>query len=393
MADFRIFKVGGSCCRKRLVSYKGKVCMVKEIDKDNEGVENGYSKLYHEVQHMMKYSDSGLYPKIYNIDDTEKSYSVTMEYCYNGMTLADLIRNRNIDLLCFANAFSYIMADVINKLYSWHYDSPVIPNYIDQCYYNRAVNRLKLITDTELLIKNKFSDTLLRMIRDGFYVNQEYYPPVLKYIEFMKNNPYLEEELKVSFACHAHYDLCPMNILVDYDVETGKLNDYRMIDVRGEGETGTEKRNYMYDMGKMLLGLDAYDLVRIFNGRNAEESYRSCLNIDSGEIRIDFRFIKGGIAERYKSAQEYFWHFLEKNSFFTDTFLETPEKLKVKFLFSQCMMYIPDVPCRIISNEKEECSILIFLRGIIMMRHFLECVFGKDPVGDFNKPVNIWEGL
>jgi len=367
--------------------------MVKEIDKSIQGVENGYDKFYYEIQHMLKYSDTGLFPKIYKIDDKPDRYSVIMEYCYHGMTLSDLIRNQNVDLSCFENSFDYIMTDVMHKLYSKHYGSYLLSDYIEQCYYSRVVNRISLITESNMLDQYKFSNILYRIVKDGCYINEEYYPPAYEYIEFMRKNECLSELLKITFSCHAHYDLCPMNIVVDYNFDEGRIKDYRLIDVRGEDDTGPGKRHYIYDMGKMLLGLDAFDLFRIFNGRDDKKSYLYQVDATGEKVLINFKFIKGGIAERYKTAEEHFWLFFENRNYCTDILLDTPENLKTKFLFSQSMMYLPDVPCRIIYEKCEESAILIFLRGIVLMRHFLESVFGKDPVGKFSSSINIWEGL
>lgn len=393
MSDLKIYNMGGSCCSQRLIQYNGKLCFVKEIKKNIQGVENGFDKFYYEIQHMMKYSGTGLFPQIYQVDDTKEAYSVIMEYCYNGMTLSDLIRNESADMLCFKKSFNFIMTDLISKLYSKHYDISPPEDYLKQCYYNRVTKRLDLILESDMLTQYGFSKKLYKMMKYGCFINGDFYPPVFKYMEFMEQNEYLKAMLGIQFSCHAHYDLCPMNILVGYDFETNQIKDYKLIDVRGENDTGIGKRHYMYDMGKMLLGLDAFDPFRIFNGRNDKASYLFEADEKENDIYINFKFSKGTIVGRFKEAQEYFWNFFENHFYFEDVLQDSASNLKVKFLFSQCMMYHPDIPCRIIYEKNEELALLVYMRGHIMIRYFLESIFGKDPVGKFNKKVNIWEGL
>lgn len=393
MVPFKIYHMGGSCCSQRLMTYDGKVCLVKEIRKDVQGVENGFDKFYHEIQHMIKYAHTGLFPEIYKIVDTADTYTAIMEYCYCGMTLSDLIRNESVELQCFKDGFRHIMTDIIKRLYTKHYEVLPPRDYLEQCYYCRVEDRIGRVIEENMPGRYGFSDVLSRIIKNGCHINGEYYPPVFEYIKFMRSSRQLAKLLKIHFSCHVHYDLCPTNILVDYCFDENRIRDFCLIDVRGEGDTGPEKRHYIYDMGKMLLGLDAFDLFRIFNGREGTTSYAYHVDRDDKIVSIDFAFLNGGMAKRYRDAQQFFWDFFENNAYFQDIMQDSAENLRAKFLFSQSMMYHPDVPCRIIYEQNEELAILMFMRGLMLMRFFLESVLGQDPVGKFNGRINIWEGL
>ena len=384
--------MGGSCCNRRVVTKNGKKMFIKEIDKKIEGIDNGFKKFYYEIQHMRRYKNTGLFPQILSIEDDGDMYSVAMEYYYNGATLSDLIRNKCVPKQYFDNSFDYIMDELFKRMYCHRFDVTVPSDYLNICYFNRLQHRIQRIEEDNLVLRYNFTNCLLKIIKNGCIINDEYYPPLSNYIDFMRDDNTLCREVNISYAGQAHYDLCPLNILVDIDESFPRIKNFKLIDVRGEGDTGVNIRSYMYDMGKMLLGLDAFDLFRIFNGKRGEESYEYSI-FDSNIPQIKLKFIPNTIAERYKQAYEHFWSRMDEKSYYSNVLGENPTKLKNQFLFSQSMMYHPDVPCRIIYEKDETLAILMYVRGMVLIRHFCEVFYGNDPIGKFKTKVDIWKGL
>lgn len=393
MKEIKAYHLGGSCCDRYIKEIHGEKVFVKEIDKNIQGIDNGYKKFYYEIQHMMKYESTGLYPKILRVLDDVDKYSVEMEYCYEGITLSDLLRNKTVDMMYYKESFSFIMDQIYEKMYADIFSVLPAVDYLDKCYFDRVLNRIRCIEKDGLLKKYNYSNIINNMITYGCYINNEYYPPLYEYISYLKNDKTLRCALNIPFVNNMHYDLCPLNILVDANLDSTKITDFRMIDVRGEGETGKSYRHFMYDMGKMLLGLDCFDLFRIFNGMNGELAYRFEIKEKKDKIpNIQFGFgEENDIAFRYKIAYQHFWDHMEERNYYSVLSKETAENLKFKFLFSHSMMYHPDIPCRIIYGENEEVAILLYIRGMMIIRKFMEEFYGMDPVGKFKHSINIWE--
>lgn len=387
---FKVYQLGGSCCRHYIKKIDGKEIFVKEIDKNINGIDNGYKKFFYEIQHIKKYSNSGLFPKIIYINENKSTFSVGMEYCYGGATLSDLIRNDSVEEKCFEESFSYVLDRLFSDLYGNRFDEKPCRDYIDKCYFNRVENRLSQIFEKNLLQTYSFTNSLTKIINYGCYINDDYYPPLEKYIKYLKKDKKLLEILKISYTCNSHHDLCPLNILVDVDLKDNKIRDFKLIDVRGEDETGRDCRHYMYDMGKMLLGLDMFDIFRIFNGKLGKKVYYYSIKNDDKIPKIKFFLDNNVIVKRYINASNYFWHHMEKRNYYEDITSDTKEYSQIKFLFSQAMMYHPDIPCRIIYEHDEEMAILLYIRGMMMIRRFCEKTYGTDPVGKFHQNVDLW---
>lgn len=383
----KIYNLGGSCCDRRLCDFQGKKIFVKEINKNIQGIDNGYKKFWYEIQHMKNHFDTGLYPQIIYDNDDGQIYSVGMEYCFDGATLSDLIRNENVDIEYFYKSFDYIMEELFKRMYLLE-KGEVDNKYLDICYFDRVANRLNKIVEYNMVQKYGFSNLIYRIMDEGCVINDIYYAPIMDYVMYMKNNVELRKKLEISYSTQCHYDLCPLNILVDVDLTSERVRDFKLIDVRGEEETGKQKRHFMYDMGKMLLGLDTFDLFRIFNNEN--ETFRIVVENTDKIPQIHFSFIEGTIYERYKLAYDYFWTSMEKRDYYAEELNEDKENLRLQFLFSQSMMYHPDVPCRIIYEKNEKLAIQMYMRGLMCIKAFLYEIYGCDPVThDLNK-VDLW---
>lgn len=385
--EFKVYNVGGSCCTRRLSDVEGEKVFIKEINRNVQGIENGYDKFKYEIQHMKEHYDTGLYPEIIFEENFGAMYSVGMQYCYNGATLSDLVRNSWVNIEYFCKSFEYVMEELFERMYLQE-KGKVIENYLDICYFDRILSRLNKVIENHMLEKYGFSDLIAKMMKEGCNINGVYYAPITEYIDYMRKDIDLLEKINVSYSTQCHYDLCPLNILVDIDFEKERISDFKLIDVRGEKDTGKAKRHLMYDMGKMLLGLDTFDIFRIFN--NYGETFNFFKDNNGVVPEISFSFVKDSIHERYKTAYNYFWIFMEKKKYYAAELNEEKSNLRLKYLFSQCMMYHPDIPCRIICEKDEKLAILMYMRGLMCIKTFLYEVYRCDPVTHGLEEVDLW---
>ncbi len=375
-----IYLMGGSCCN---IEIESSDVLVKKIQESVSGVENGYKKFYFEVQHI--YNESKLfpelYPKIYEIDSSNDKYSVKFEFCFQGKTLADILRNETYDEEYFEKSLEVILDKLFHDYYSIPRESKPSPNYIIQCYMERIEKRLHVVTAKQFRNKYQCSETLVKMIRYGVYINDQYYPSILEYTGYLRKDKELQSKLMITHNTYSHHDLIPANIVVGTD-SPEHITAFRLIDPRGEGETGTDVRNFMYDMGKILVGVDTLDIFRIFNGNIAEKLYSlECLDHDDDMLRFHFGFHTGHpIVRKYMSAANSFFDIMQRNGYYCDFVGETPEQLYMKYLFSFANMFHPDIPCRIIFEREESIPIAMYLRGMMVYRAFMDQYYGMDPL-------------
>lgn len=374
--DFTIYQIGGSCC-DRYIYESDKKMYIKEIKKDIQGVENGFSKFYYEIEHIKKNNKvhKDLYPRIYHINDAKDKYTVAMEYCFDGITLADLLRNRNVTQEYVNNSIKYILDDLFDNVYKKNDGNPN-KDYIKDNYTGRIKRRLMGLREIEIVNVYGFSNKLYKMMECGFVLNGEYYPPIFEYINFIENDNSLINRLQIEYTTDSHHDLIPGNILVKIDENyKSRITDFRLIDPRGEGETGGENRHYTYDIGKLLLGADTLDIFRIFNGKISDKLYRyECIENNGivDEFKLEFD-TNSPIVEKYNSTTEFIWEYLKNKAVINESDI-------LRFLFSQACMYHPDVPCRIIDESDEEMAICMYLRGTMLIRGFMDYAYGIDPL-------------
>lgn len=384
MNKFYIYNLGGSCCSRSITTYFGDKIFVKEIEKNIQGIENGYEKFFFEIQHMKKYQDTNLYPKIIYEVDNEKTYSVGLEFCYNGITLSDLLRNETVPMNYYQQSFEFIIKSLISRLYlTERYDRE--KDYLQICYFDRIKRRMNRAVG--MLNKYGFSDCIEKILHKGCIINNLRFAPLYKYIDYISSDKELIRTLDIRFATPCHYDLCPCNILVNMDLEKERISDFKLIDVRGEGETGKNRRHFMYDMGKMLLGIDTFDIFRIFNNGS---TYKLLTDYSNEIPEFQFHFIEGSIYKRYENAYNFFWEFMERNNYFESEFEENESSLRLKFLFSQSMMYHPDIPCRMIYEKDEELAILMYLRGMMFIKKLMIEIYNYDPLVDSDSNIPLW---
>ncbi|AMW99779.1 hypothetical protein [Rummeliibacillus stabekisii] len=373
--DFTIYQVGGSCCDKYIYE-SDKQMYIKEIKKEISGVDNGFKKLFYEIEHMKKNNEiyEKLYPKIYHINDDKDKYSVAMEYCFDGITLADLLRNNIIEQDYTNNSIKYVLDTLFDTVYQDNSKSPN-KNYIIDNYTGRIKNRLNSLKDIGIVKVYGFSNKLYKMMELGFVLNDEFYPPIFDYINFIEKDNSLLNKLQILNTTDSHHDLIPGNILVKIDENyKSRITDFKLIDPRGVGETGSDNRHYTYDIGKLLLGADTLDIFRIFNGKCADKLYQyECVenNRMVDEYKLEFD-INSPIVKKYDNTTEFIWEYLMSHPRLNEYDI-------LRFLFSQACMYHPDVPCRIIDEKDEEIAICMYLRGSMMLRKFMDYVYGSDP--------------
>ncbi|MCU7668468.1 hypothetical protein [Bacillus thuringiensis] len=394
-ADFTVYELGGSCCTRY---QKNDKVYIKEINKSVEGIENGYIKFLNEVQHMIKANEKfvGFYPQILQINEDSNMYSVELEYCYNGTTLADLMRNEIVDTKYFEYSFEYMLDILLERFFIRKKN--IVPNsdYIKDNYIQRIIRRIEDIYKLDIENKYGFSNTLLAINKNGFFLNGEYYPPILNYIKYISKDDELMNRLNITFNTESHHDLIPSNILVKADT-FNRINDFKLIDPRGEGETGEENRHFMYDLGKMLLGIDTLDIFRIFNGKLEKKLYKFNKNgKKAGIYTFDLRFlVDNPVLNKYIKSNDLFWKIINKHSSRKESILSCEKNIQLKLLFSQACMYHPDISCRIIFEKDEELALCMYLRGSMMMRNFMDYYYGIDPLRNKNNlsRITLWPSV
>lgn len=359
----------GSVCRTRVSGNE----ITKYIEVEEEGIENGSTKLYYEALHMQERNDSlpDLYPKILKISKDDKFVKVTSEYTFSGYTLSDVLQNEKYNIEYFKRSINIIFNNLFDRLYSHRKDNiKVNETYIFDCYLGRMKTRV--YKTIEILEKTGFSDKLKYLLENTCYINGVKYAKIIDYIDYLENDGNLIEKLSILHNTESHHDLILGNVLV----KLGKdyVEDFRLIDPRGEKETGENNRNCMYDVGKMLFAIDTYEIIRIFNGKKKRKLYKyDCKTKEKYIFELD---ITDDLVVKYIKAKEYFWEMLKDNNFYKSVVDE--EYLELKFKFSEATMHISDVPCRVIDEKDEEMCICFYLRGLQLLKQFIIDVYGCD---------------
>lgn len=393
---FRIFLMSGSCCDIVVNSPEE---LIKKINKSVSGVDNGFKKFYYEIQHVNNESKMfpELYPKILEIRDTPLEYSVKYEFCYCGKTLADLLRNNFYSHSFINKSLEFVINKLFHDYYSISRNSKPNEDYINICYPNRIEQRLDVVRNEEFIKNYGCSDKLIKMMDKGVYINGQYYPSIYKYTDYIKKDKELKKLLNINHNTYSHHDLIPANIVVDTSGNSRHISAFRFIDPRGEQETGVGVRHFMYDMGKMLVGLDTLDIFRIFNGKIEKKLYQlDCLGEKDGVLQFQMGFdLKDSIIKNYKEGSAAFWDIMKKHHYFSDLVGETEENLRLKYLFSFAHMFHPDIPCRIIFEREEEIPVGMYLRGLMVYRTFMDYAYGMDPLREAtnHEKVEMWPDI
>lgn len=361
-------KISGSACEVLIDPSKRMVC--KRVYYTNQGIENGHDKLWYEIEYLIRMNKANdFFPKVLSYYYKKDFLNLELEYLYEGESLADVILAEEVSEDYIEKSLILILKQLFGKFYI---KQDIVPNprYWQECYLERTKRRIDISLH---LLKDVFPKwkTLKKCIENGIEVNGISYSCINKYISYLQNDSDVFEKLKISGTFCSHHDLIPENIMIKKGDDS--ISEFKMIDPRGDSETGKENRHFIYDMGKMLFGLDCYGLFR--------RGYHL------GEFQ-DFNFTQisdCGFLLSFNSESKSVKHLIIAQNIFMREFEKIYEKSeecngdgRLQLLFSFACMYIPDVPCRMIDEKNEELSLIFYARGCMIMHKLFIYLYGKD---------------
>lgn len=365
MKDGRDEKTGGSACRVTVDSAKGIVC--KRVYYRDQGIENGHDKLLYEYAYLKRMNrENDFFPRVLGCHYTDGFLNVELEYLFEGESLADLIFDETVGEAYIRNSVVFVLQELFRTFYRKQ-DVPPNPAYWRDCYIARTRRRMERSLS---LIRQRFPEwrTLKDCIVNGMEVNGIFYAGIGQYLSFLERDKNLWDRLKINATYRTHHDLIPENILIRRGAE--RVCEWKLIDPRGDGETGKENRHYLYDMGKMMFGLDCYGLFR--------RAYR-----DGGRDFCFERQSDGGFTLVFDSRSAAVAHLIAAQETFLETFLRLHAQAeggegRLKLLFAAAFMYLPDIPCRMIDEQSEELALAFYARGCMSLHRCFLYAFGED---------------
>lgn len=358
----------GSACEVFIEKENKKV--IKRVHYTNEGIENGHNKLVHEINYIKQMNkECNLFPNILSSYYKDDYLYAEIEYLFNGECFTDLIFDKNIKKEYLDKSLEKIMITLMKEYYI-KLDSKINLNYWDDCYINRTIRRLNISIDM-IKEKNINMNKLKKCILNGITVNGIYYASAYKYMDYLKSHKEYYNYIQPNNTYRSHHDLISENILI----KRGKnsISDFKMIDPRGESETGKENRHFIYDMGKMLFGLDCYGLFRKAYHENNFENFKF-ENISDRNYKLTYN-VDSFIVNNLMYLQEIFLDYFYK--YYTKLVSEN-ENIELQLMFSAACMYIPDIPCRMIDEKIEELCIIFYARGSMFLHELMLKIYGRD---------------
>jgi hypothetical protein len=378
--------VSGSVCS---VEVKNGESIVKSCKIAEKGIDNGHDKLFYEAAHIRATPFAAYFPAVNSVRYDGDTLCVDMQYLYGGTTLADVLRNPSVSAEYFAESLDFILRDMFDGFFI-PAQTALRADYIDKFYLLRTQERIETTFGIMASRTVKWR-RLEKALLDGAYINGAFYPGVLQYLTHIRGDARLLRRLHAERAYNTHHDLIPGNILVDTSGRDDRVSNYKLIDPRGALETGFDGRHYMYDVGKLLFGIDCYDIIRMAH-RDPESALYTLTVTDGGDAdSYELRF--GAGAARYRDA---LYHCMDTlREIFT---ARNPggdwETERLRYLFAFAFMYHPDIPCRMVDENTQEMSLMFCLRGLMAIRFFMDEAYGADPLrraGDAKK-LELWGG-
>lgn len=392
ITSVRPFHTSGSVCSIDIDRDNG--ILVKKVRHFNQGVENGHDKLLYEALEIRNSPVPQFYPRIIEIGCQNDELRVTMEYLYNGTTFADLLRNPLTPQDYINSSLTFVLDTLFTDFYIPTHQIPS-GDLIRVSYIDRLLRRLETslkILSSKRLTWNRYQ----RALFNGVCLNGQFYPSIYKYIQYFNSDVPLLQELSVLETYNSHHDLIPGNILVELSQTDSKISRFKLIDPRGQLETGADVRHFMYDLGKLMFGLDCYDLFRSSSREDFRNNYKlTCTpggSVDEYTLLFDS---KDEVIAHYRETQTFFASQREKLFAKICSTTEEARKHELQCLFAQAFMYHPDIPCRMIDECSEDMALCFHFRGLMLMRQFLDKVYGRDPLRDPNdtSSVELWPNI
>lgn len=373
------------------IIYSGSACqttvniqnrtVLKTAYRFNQGIENGHDKLWNEANYIKQQNVfNDFYPHVKSIQYLDDDLVVEYEFLFQGLNLANLIFDEQYSLDFLKKSIEYIAHELFYKFYVQK-EVPPNPRYLYCCYFERLERRLKCVQDVIRSDPLKWT-RLNAAISDGVYINDSYFPPISAYLNYLKNDIILQKQIMICHCYDTHHDLTPENIMVDVKGGINRISAFRLIDPRSEIETGLDNRHFMYDMGKMLFGLDFYSLYRkaVKEQISAEFIYEIC-----GANRYTLLFHhKSSLVQRLMYCQ-HLWIELLKKIAGTDWDIRCKQ-----YFFAFAFMYHPSLPWSMIMEKDEKKCLLLYLRGMWIFRYCMSILYGHDPLSDKPGQTELW---
>jgi hypothetical protein len=369
----------GSACRVTVDKENRRIW--KSVNRHNQGIENGHDKLWHEAEFIMHQNlINEYYPLVKDIHYEDEDLVVEYEYLFQGLTMADLIFDSRFSISFLKQSLENIAHALFNSFYVKTRLSPN-PEYLYNCYFDRLRRRIDRSLE---LIHTDFQEwtRLKTALTQGIFINETYYPPIADYLDYLLSDNQLQQQIMIHNCYNAHHDLIPENIMVDVQDGLTAIRGFRLIDPRGDAETGLTNRHPMYDMGKMLFGLDCYGL---FRRAMQKQDFSNFKYFCHSENRYTLVFHTDHlIVQRLMYCQHLWMDLLKKQA--GNDWLRKQKQYALAFAF----MYHPDIPCRIIAEQNEDLCLLFYLRGMMVLRYCLKIIFGRDPLTNDFEPAILW---
>ncbi len=372
----------GSACSVTVDRANRRV--LKFVSRYNQGIENGHDKLWHEAEFIMQQNlINEYYPRINDVRYQGEYLVVEYEYLFQGITLADLIFDSRFSNSFLKQSLRKIAHDLFNNFYVKK-ELPPNPTYLYDCYFDRLKRRINRSLE---LINTDFTNwsRLRAALTQGIFINEAYYPPITDYLEYLMADSQLQRQIMIHNCYNAHHDLIPENIMVDVQEGLAAIHAFRLIDPRGDAETGLTNRHPMYDMGKMFFGLDCYSL---FRRAMLKQDFSDFEYICHGENNYTLVYrTESPVVQRLMYCQHLWMDLLKEQAGNA-----WPRKQK-QYAFAFAFMYHPDIPCRIVAEQNEDLCILFYLRGMMVLRYCLQILYGRDPLSEDSRPFILWNRM
>lgn len=361
-------EISGSACEVFIDPSKHMVR--KRVYYANQGIENGHDKLWYEIEYLLRMNDENkFFPKVLNHYYKNGFLNLELEYLYEGESLADLILDEKVSQDYIEKSLMFILNHLFGEFYIKQ-NTPPNPAYWQECYLERTRRRISI--SLELIVSRFPKWKILKdCIENGIEINGISYASINKYISHLQNDQKIMERLKINGTFCSHHDLIPENILIRRG--HNRVSEFKIIDPRGDRETGKGNRHFIYDMGKMMFGLDCYGLFR--RGYHLGEFH----DFDFSQIS-DRTFLLS-----FNSRSVSVKHLIMAQNIFLREFRKMYENSaesgsdgRLQLLFSFACMYIPDIPCRMIDEENEKLALIFYARGCMVMHKLFLYIYGED---------------
>ena len=153
-------------------------------------------------------------------------------------------------------------------------------------------------------------------------------------------------------------DLIPSNIVVDINDLEEKINNFKLIDPRGEGDTGINNRHFTYDIGKLLFGYSGFELLR---GVTKEKNYILEQSKTNNVYSFQFAMKSNICTEKFENSRKEVLKQLELNKYNYFDSIELVNTYKEKILLAEAYCFFADLPCRMINGDAEEILLCFYI--------------------------------